>query len=89
MTLKAIGEFIVLEDSKTKVGKFTMTETHKGKVISVGPGLFTANGTKIPMSVQVGETVIVEKQNRRPLKLEEDEYLLLRESEILMNSNGI
>jgi len=36
MKLKAIGEFIVLEDSKTKVGKFTMTETHKGKVISVG-----------------------------------------------------
>ena len=36
MKLEAIGEFVVLHETKTNMGQFTMTETHKGKVISVG-----------------------------------------------------
>ena len=36
MKLEAIGEFVVLQETKTNMGQFTMTETHKGKVISVG-----------------------------------------------------
>ena len=36
MKLEAIGEFVVLQETKTNMGQFTMTGTHKGKVISVG-----------------------------------------------------
>ena len=36
MKLEAIGEFVVLQETKTNMGQFTMTETHKGKVIYVG-----------------------------------------------------
>ena len=36
MKLEAIGEFVVLQETKTNMCQFTMTETHKGKVISVG-----------------------------------------------------
>ena len=36
MKLEAIGEFVVLQEAKSQMGSFTMTETHKGKVISVG-----------------------------------------------------
>tara|TARA_R110002167_G_C12588670_1_gene644029 strand:- start:55 stop:282 length:228 start_codon:yes stop_codon:yes gene_type:complete len=36
MILKAIGEFVVLKEASSQLGSFSMTETHKGKVISVG-----------------------------------------------------
>ena len=36
MKLEAIGEFVVLKEASSQMGKFTMTETHKGTVISVG-----------------------------------------------------
>lgn len=37
MKLEAIGEFVVLKESESRMGAFVMTETHKGEVISVGP----------------------------------------------------
>ena len=37
MKLEAIGEFVVLKESGTKMGAFIMSETHKGEVVSVGP----------------------------------------------------
>ena len=37
MKLEAIGEFVVLKESESKVGSFVMSETHKGEVVSVGP----------------------------------------------------
>ena len=36
MKLEAIGEFVVLKEASSQMGSFTMTETHKGTVISVG-----------------------------------------------------
>ena len=94
--MKPLGDLVLIKEEKrtdvTKGGIILPDSVDDsyiyGKVISVGPGLFTANGTKIPMSVQVGQTVVIEKQNRRKLKLEEEEYLLIRESELLMNSKG-
>ena len=37
MKLEAIGEFVVLKESESKLGSFVMSETHKGEVVSVGP----------------------------------------------------
>lgn len=58
-----------------------------GTVVSIGPGLYTANGVKIPMAVKIGDTVCLNKQTRPKLKMDEEEYLLVRESELLMNSS--
>ena len=59
-----------------------------GDVIAIGPGLFSANGVPIPMTVKVGDVIILPKQTHSKIKLEEEESILVRESEILMNSKG-
>ena len=48
MKLEAIGEFVVLKESESKLGSFVMSETHKGEVVSVGPdveGIDVGDGT--------------------------------------------
>ena len=58
-------------------------------VISVGPGLFTQTGNRIPMTVKPGDTVVLHKNqsgSNKKIKLEKEEYLLLHESEIVMVS---
>ena len=59
-------------------------------VISVGPGLFTQTGNRIPMSVKVGDTVLISKNNlggQKKVKLDNIEYILVREMEISMVSS--
>ena len=59
------------------------------KVISTGRGLFTQTGNRIPMTVHVGDTVVLHKNQsgaNKKIKLEDKEYLLLHESEIVMVS---
>ena len=61
------------------------------EVISVGPGLFTATGDKIPMTCRVGDTVmapmrLLSGKNGNEVKLDDVNYLLVRESEIAMVS---
>ena len=56
-----------------------------GKVKSVGPGVYTQSGEKIPMTVEVGELVIY-KQDMVGDKIEVNggEYILFREHDLLM-----
>lgn len=54
-------------------------------VIAVGDGLYTQNGIAIPMSVKVGDTVILPPYgNGHTIKTDTGEYVLYRESDILM-----
>jgi chaperonin GroES len=55
------------------------------EVVAVGEGLFTQNGVPIPMSVKVGDTVIIPPYHQgQGVKMGGKEYIILRESEILM-----
>lgn len=61
-------------------------------VIKIGPGLYTHNGVKIPMIVKPGDSVMLHKSNagdQKKIVLEETEYLLIRESELLMTSESV
>lgn len=54
-------------------------------VIEVGPGLYSQNGTPIPMTVRAGDTVVLPAyQQGTEIKLNGEDFMLLRESEILM-----
>ena len=94
--MKPLGDLVlVLENDRQEVTKSGIiipdsagTGHIYGTAIAVGPGLFTQTGDKIPMTVKIGDTVCLEKTNRVKIKLDEIEYLLVRESEILMNSRG-
>ena len=55
----------------------------EGKVIAVGPGKLSEDGSKrIPMDVMSGDTVIYAKYAGTEWKYEDEEYLILRESDI-------
>ena len=55
----------------------------EGKVIAVGPGKLSDDGTRIAMDVKVGDTVIYSKYGGTEIKEDDDELIILRESDIL------
>lgn len=61
-------------------------QTNKGKVLVVGDGAMLENGTKVPVALEVGETVIYSSFSGSPIKVsadDEDTYLILNERDIL------
>lgn len=54
----------------------------KGTVVSAGPGK-VENGTKIEMSVEKGDNVLYGKYSGTEITLDGEEYLIMRESDIL------
>ena len=61
-------------------------QTNKGKVLVVGDGAMLENGTKVPVAVKPGETVIYSSFSGSPIKQDskdDDVYLILNERDIL------
>lgn len=55
----------------------------QGVVVEVGPGRTLENGTLVPMTVKVGDTVLFKKYGPEEFTLDEQEYLILSESDII------
>jgi chaperonin GroES len=55
----------------------------EGEVIAVGPGRVLDNGQRLEMELKVGQSVLYAKYAGTEFKLEEDEYLILREPDVL------
>ncbi|HEX77258.1 MAG TPA: co-chaperone GroES [Dehalococcoidia bacterium] len=55
----------------------------EGEVIAVGPGRRGEDGKLIPMDVQTGDKVLFAKYAGTEVKMDDEEYLVLRESDIL------
>jgi len=55
----------------------------QGEVISIGPGKLNENGTRIPMDLNVGDTVVFKKYAPDEVKIDGNEYLVLSESDIM------
>lgn len=55
----------------------------EGKVIAVGPGRLTDEGKRIVMDVKVGDTVLYAKYGGTEIKEDDEELIILRESDIL------
>jgi len=99
MNVKPIGDLILLKEhekkNKTKSGLILTNGTDgdyvRADVIETGDGLFTQTGDRIPMTVKSGDTVIapvskLSGKNGNEIKLEEETYVLVRESDIAMVS---
>ncbi len=74
-------------EEKTKSG-IVLPDTVKerpqeGKVIAVGPGRLSEDGKLIPMDVKVGDVVIYAKYGGTEIKIDDEELIILRESDIL------
>lgn len=55
----------------------------EGEVVAVGPGRTLDNGSRLPVELKVGQKVLYAKYAGTEFKLEDDEYLILREPDIL------
>jgi chaperonin GroES len=53
-----------------------------GQVIAVGSGRVFDNGTKVPLTVKVGNTVMFGKHTGQSVKVNGEEYTILREEDI-------
>ena len=79
----------IREDKKTNSGiiipdSVSKEKPEKGKVIAVGAGRWNGeDNRRIPVSVKVGETVIFSKYSPDEIKLNDEEYFILREENIL------
>jgi chaperonin GroES len=89
--LKPLGDHVLVKpltkEEKTE-GGIILPDTAKekpqeGEVIAVGPGRLLDNGTRVPPEVKVGDKVIYSKYGGTEIKIEGQEYLIMRESEIL------
>ena len=55
----------------------------EGKVLAVGPGRLSEDGNRIAMDVKVGDIVIYAKYGGTEIKIEDEQLIILRESDIL------
>ncbi len=86
-----LGERIILkpiEQEQTTRGGIYLPDTAKekpqeGEVVAVGPGRATDEGGRIPMELGVGDRVIYSKFAGTEYKDGDDEYLIMRESDVL------
>jgi chaperonin GroES len=89
--LVPLGDRVVLrreEAEQTTSGGIVLPDAardkpQKGEVIAVGDGHVKDDGTRVPLTVKVGDRVIFNSYGPDEIKLGEEEYLLLRESDIL------
>jgi chaperonin GroES len=75
------------EDEKTAGGLFipdsAKEKPQKGVVIEVGPGRITDDGKRQPLEVKVGDTILFDKYSGSKVKIDDEEYLIIREEDIL------
>jgi chaperonin GroES len=90
MDLKPLGDRIiveVLEEEQTTVSGIVLPDTaqekpQRAKVLAVGPGHYE-DGQLVPLDVAVGDEVVFSKYGGTEVKFGVDEYLILRESDVL------
>lgn len=89
--LKPLADRVVvkpLEEEETTKGGIVLPDTakekpQKGEVVAVGPGKLGEDGKPIPMEVKVGDKIIFAKYGGTEVKYDGEEYLIMRESDIL------
>lgn len=91
MKIKPLSDRVLIEPlrEEKKKGGIILPETvdkerpEKGKIIAVGPGKKDDNGKIIPMNVKKGDKVLFTKYGPNEIKIEDKEYLIAREEDIL------
>jgi chaperonin GroES len=91
MQVKPLADRVLikpLETSEMKKGGIIIPDTAKekpqeGEVMEVGPGRVTDDGNKVPMEVKKGNKVLYGKYSGTEVTIDDVEYLIMRESDIL------
>ena len=91
MKIRPLHDRIVverLEEKEVKKGSIIIPDTAKekpqeGKVLAVGNGKVSDDGKKIPLDVKAGDKILFGKYSGSEVKLDDKEYLILREEDVL------
>jgi len=92
VSFKPLGNRVVVEpaedDEQLSSGGIYIPDTAKekpqeGSVVAIGPGRMSDDGKRIPMEINVGDTVVYSKYAGTEYKEGNTDYLVLREDDIL------
>jgi len=90
-SLRPLGDRVVVKplgrETVTKSG-IVLPDTAKekpqeGEIVAVGPGKVLDNGIRTILEVKIGQRVLFAKYSGTEVKVEDEEYLILRENDIL------
>ena len=90
MQLRPLGDRVLVKpekaEQKTASGLYISSgaqeKPQRGEVIAVGAGKVNDKGERIPVDVKVGDVVIYGKYGGNEVKIDGEEYLLMRDSDI-------
>ncbi|MEM7052786.1 MAG: co-chaperone GroES [Acidobacteriota bacterium] len=96
MNIRPLHDRVVvkrLEQQEQVRGGIIIPDTAKEKpqeaeVIAVGPGKVTDEGKRSPMDVKAGDRILIGKYSGSEIKIEDEDYVILREDEILAVVEG-
>ena len=96
MNLQPLGDRLiveVLDEESTTASGIVLPDTaqekpQRGKVLSVGPGSRDEDGEYVKMDVEEGDEIIFSKYGGTEIKVDGDEVLILRESDVLAKVVG-
>jgi chaperonin GroES len=82
-----------LEEGEQKIGGIIIPDSAKekpqqGEVIAAGNGKLKEDGKRIPLDVKAGDRILFGKYTSSEVKLNGDEYLIMREDEVLAVIEG-
>jgi chaperonin GroES len=82
-----------LEEGEQRIGGIIIPDTAKekpqqGKVIAAGTGKVKDDGKRTPLDVKTGDLILFGKYSGQEIKLDGDEYLIMREDEVLAVIEG-
>jgi chaperonin GroES len=91
MNLQPLGDRLIVEaldEEETTASGIVLPDTAKekpqrGRVLAVGPGPRDEDGEYVKMDLEPGDEIIFSKYGGTDIKLGADEYLILRESDVL------
>ena len=91
MNLQPLGDRLIveiLEDEEVTVSGIVLPDTAKekpqrGRVLAVGPGARNEDGEYVPMDLDEGDEIIFSKYGGTEVRLGTEDYLILRESDVL------
>ena len=96
MALKPLADRIVVKPleapEKTKSGLVVpdaaKEKPQEGKVIAVGTGKVKDDGKRVPLDVKAGDLILFGKYSGQEIKLDGEEYLIMKEDEVLAVIEG-
>ena len=77
-----------IEEEEQRVGGIIIPDTAKekpqqGKVVAAGKGKAKDDGKVLPLDVKAGDTILFGKYSGQDIKIDGEEYLIMREEEVL------